>query len=191
LDFGCGTSFLGLAAAEAGYDVLGYDRSPVTWAWSHPRLSFRMGDILNDQIDAESFDLVMNCSAIEHVGLAGRYGAETNVDNGDLLAMRRLFDSMKPDGLMLLTIPVGRDAVFEPMTRIYGSQRLPRLLDGFEVTSETYWVKDPANQWIQCDHATALAFEAFAESNNPLENCYGLGCIKLQKPPSAESSETE
>lgn len=182
LDFGCGNSFLGLAAAEAGYSVLALDLGQVEWPWDHPDFTFRRGDILKDQFDAESFDLVINCSAIEHVGLAGRYGVDVEVDDGDLEAMRRLFESMKPGGVMLLTIPVGRDAVFEPMTRIYGPERLPTLVEGFTVESETYWTKNDENRWFQRDRETALAFEAYAGSASPLENCYGLGCLKLTKP---------
>lgn len=186
LDFGCGNSFLGLAAAEAGYSVVGFDLGEITWPWKHPRVTFRRGDITKDEFLPESFDLVINCSAVEHVGLAGRYGVETKLDDGDVMAMRRLFESMKPDGIMLLTIPVGKDAVFEPMTRIYGPARLPPLIESFELISETYWVKNNENVWTQCDRATALAFESYAGASTPLRNCYGLGCLKLRKPRSAQ-----
>lgn len=147
-----------------------------------PRLEFRRGDILIDEFETASFDLVINCSAIEHVGLSGRYGVDTGIGDGDLQAMRRLADLMKPGGLMLLTIPVGRDAVFEPMTRIYGSERLPRLIDGFAVETESYWIKDDANRWFECDRETALAVETWADSPSPLENFYGIGCFRLRKP---------
>lgn len=189
LDFGCGTSFLGLAAAQAGYSVIGYDLGQVEWHWRHQRMSFCRGDILDDRFDAESFDLIINCSAVEHVGLSGRYGVETADENGDLTAMERLFDSLRPGGLMLLTVPVGRDAVFEPVTRVYGTARLPRLIEGFDLLSETYWVKDGSNKWIQCDRANAVAFDAYGGSMNPLENCYGLGCLKLRRPGAAKQPE--
>jgi hypothetical protein len=41
---------------------------------------------------------------------------------------------------MLLTIPAGEDAVFAPLTRIYGSQRLPQLLKGYTVEKDIFWV---------------------------------------------------
>jgi hypothetical protein len=73
---------------------------------------------------------------------------------------------------MLLSVPVGRDAVFSPWHRVYGPERLPRLLDGFAVEASEFWVKDADNRWITAEEATALATQ-------PLERLYGLGCFVL------------
>jgi hypothetical protein len=81
---------------------------------------------------------------------------------------------------MLLTVPVGVDAVFAPLTRVFGERRLPRLLAGYQVEDETYWVKDAHNRWVKADRETALAFESSAGSWNPLQNVYALGCFVLR-----------
>jgi SAM-dependent methyltransferase len=181
LDFGPGGSRLALAAAQRGFNVTAVDLEPVRWHYCHPKLRFVRGDILGLPLPENHFDLVMNCSTVEHVGLAGRYGVTEENPEGDLEAMARLRVLMKPGGVMLLTVPLGRDAVFPPMCRVYGGKRLPRLLDGYDVEEEAFWVKDTENRWAQRDRDTALDFEARAGSPDPLRNVYALGCFALRK----------
>jgi len=57
------------------------------------------------------------------------------VPDGDLDAMGILRELLAPGGRMILTIPVGRDQICGPYHRIYGEDRLPRLLDGFGVST--------------------------------------------------------
>jgi hypothetical protein len=58
---------------------------------------------------------------------------------------------------MILTIPVGRDAVFSPFHRIYGEMRIKRLLQGFAVLDQEFWAKDASYLWKKCDRQVALA----------------------------------
>ena len=189
LDFGPGGSHLALIAAQRGFSVTAVDLEPVHWAYVHPKMRFIRGDILKLPLPKEHFDLVINCSTVEHVGLAGRYGVTEDRPDGDLEAMARLQELMKPGGVMLLTSPVGRDAVFAPLCRVYGRERLPRLLEGFIVEKEVFWVKDHENRWVQADKETALEFEASAGSWNPLQNVYALGCFVLRKPDQGASGD--
>jgi hypothetical protein len=116
------------------------------------------------------------CSAIEHVGLAGRYGVTKDRPDGDIEAMKILKIILKPGGKMLLTIPVGQDNFFKPLHRVYGKERLPRLLEGWEILKEEYWIKDEEGYWICVDEETALGREIAHPS------LYGLGLFVLQKP---------
>jgi SAM-dependent methyltransferase len=175
IDFGCGESPLGIVAAHAGFRVTAIDLGAVAWPYRHERLQFLQGDILELPLEEERFNLVINCSAIEHVGIAGRYGVTEGRADGDLAAMARLRALLKPGGLMLLTIPVGSDAVFAPWHRVYGPERLPKLLHGFTVESREFWLKDPENRWARSDERAALA----APSR---ERLYGLGCFALRRP---------
>ena len=174
LDFGCGDSHLGVVAAHRGLRVTAVDLGAVAWPYRHERLAFLQGDILELPLQDSKFDIVINCSAIEHVGIAGRYGVTEERAEGDLAAMARLRVLMKPGGLMLLTVPVGSDAVFAPWHRVYGPERLPRLLEGFAVESREFWLKDAENRWTRSDERSALA----APSR---ERLYGLGCFTLRK----------
>ena len=182
LDFGPGGSYLALIAAQRGFNLTAVDLEPVDWPYVHPQLRFIQGDILTLPLPIEQFDLIINCSVVEHVGLEGRYGVSEGHRDGDLEAMARLWQLMKPDARMLLTIPVGRDALFAPLCRVYGQQRLPRLLDGYQVEREVYWMKDEQNCWVPCRREEALSFEASAGSWDPLQNVYALGCFVLRRP---------
>ncbi len=173
LDFGPGGSRLGLMAAQRGYRVTAIDLQHVNWPYLHPDLCFIQGDLLKLSFPRNRFDLVINCSTIEHVGLAGRYGVGEHRPDGDLEAMAYLRTLMKPGAGMLLTIPVGRDAVVGRLHRVYGSHRLERLLDGYAIEKEQYWAKNSQNTWTLTNRRNALAVE-------PGERIYGLGCFVLR-----------
>ena len=171
LDFGSVQSVITMTAARLGHDVTSVDLRAIEY--EYPGVTFRRGDLLRMGLGSGSFDVVVNSSTVEHVGLAGRYGAEGDAD-GDLQAMRELRRVMKEAGTMLLTIPVGRDAVFEPFHRIYGEERLPRLLAGFQVQKEEFWKKQPGSIWIRCSRGEGLEEVGSA-------SCYGLGLFVLRR----------
>ena len=114
LDFGSGPGWLGLMAARRGFTVTALDLRSVRWHYEQPSLTFRQGDILECDFPSGHFDLVINCSAIEHVGLAGRYLTDEGRPDGDLDAMAVFQRITKPGGMMLLTVPVGQDTTFAP-----------------------------------------------------------------------------
>lgn len=183
LDFGCGAGWLSLAAASVGANVLSIDLLPRNFPDFYPNVEYRQVDVMELDETKASFDLVLNCSTIEHVGLGGRYGA-ADAPDGDLAAMQKLARLLKPGGHMLLTLPVGQDAVFPPLHRVYGPQRLPRLLTGYRIVDSTFWHKDARNLWQQCPAETVMA-----EPGN--EAYYGLGCLVLQALPGGSPSPVE
>lgn len=179
LDFGCGISILPIITARKGYHVTAIDLEPIEFPYHHQRLKFIQGDLLELDLQREYFDVIVNCSTVEHVGLVGRYGVKKPKPNGDVEAMIRLSDLIKQDGVMFLTIPVGLDSTFEPLHRVYGKERLPHLLNQFMIIKQDYWVKKARRVWVECDKETALNFE-------PSKHLYALGLFELKKkiPPS-------
>jgi hypothetical protein len=177
LDFGTGPgwSWMGLLAARRGFEAVGVDLQPAAWAYHHPRFSFIQADAFDLPFPPEHFDLIINCSSIEHVGLVGRYGVTAARLDGDLQAMTILRTLTRRGGQMLLTIPVGRDHVFPPLHRVYGTQRLPLLLRGWERLRDEYWAKDGQNRWTLVSEEVALNIE-------PLRWYYGLGLFVLRRP---------
>jgi SAM-dependent methyltransferase len=174
LDFGADVAFLSLAAAQRGHRVVALDRLPSALDYEDERVEVVQGDILDHPLEGRSFDQILNCSSIEHVGLSGRYGS-AEVPDGDLEAMAILIDLLAPSGRMILTIPVGRDLVCAPKHRIYGAERLPRLLDGFNIEEDQFWRKDTdAGVWRQTDRETALETEGSA-------SFYSLGLFVLTR----------
>ncbi len=173
LDFGCGNSLLSFIAARRGYNVTAIDLQPIDWPYALPNMRFIRGDILKCNFPKSSFDIIINCSSIEHVGLSGRYRAEDNPD-GDIKAMSLMCELLRPDGTMLLTIPVGRDAVFMPLHRVYGRERLPKLLNQWIIQKKEFWVKNDQNRWVTVEEPVAFGRE-------PTKYCYGLGCFVLRR----------
>lgn len=172
LDFGADIGFLSLAAAQRGHDVVALDREPPALDYDHPSVRHVRADILDRPLAGQTFDQILNCSSVEHVGLAGRYGSGHQPD-GDIEAMAIMASMLKPGGRMILTIPVGRDSIWPPLHRIYGEQRLPRLLEPYEEAEAQYWRKDAATRhWRRAERAEALAVEGS-------EAFYALGLFVL------------
>jgi glycosyltransferase involved in cell wall biosynthesis len=191
LDLGCGDSLLlSLTAAQRGYDVLAIDRERHEYPFVTKGVTFKLVDVLEECFSPNYFDLIIVCSTIEHIGLPNRY--QSPIPEGDLIVMEKLHDAIEPDGMLLLTLPIGLDAVFAPYHRVlltlpigldavfapchrvYGEVRLPRLLKGWSIIEEIYWIKQPSNQWLSVSRQEALA--------QPGSNThYGLGCFVLRK----------
>ncbi len=164
-------AFLSLAAVFRGHETVAVDLEPYSFHFGESAIDYRQGDFNAMTFEAESFDQVLNCSTIEHFGLGGRYGSEADED-ADLEAMDRISRLLQHDGDMLLTIPVGLDAVFAPKHRVYGEKRLPRLLAPFAVADEIYWRKDSSDRWQRATRDDALREEGSPSS-------YALGLFRL------------
>jgi SAM-dependent methyltransferase len=173
LDFGAGNGVLSLAAAFRGHDVVAVDLEPMQFAFAQPNIDYRQGDFNELELEPASFDQVINCSTVEHVGLAGRYGSRDDPD-GDLRAMAKLGELLRPDGELILTVPVGRDGVFAPWHRVYGERRLPRLLAPFAVRESAFRAKPDGRRWQEVARETALRVEGSASS-------YALGLFVLAR----------
>jgi hypothetical protein len=76
-------------------------------------------------------DFAASFSSFEHSGL-GRYGDPLDPD-GDLKAMAVAHCLLKKNGILFLSVPVGRDTVYFNAHRQYGRIRLPLLLSGWEL----------------------------------------------------------
>lgn len=155
LDFGSGNGLMALGASLAGNDVIAVDLLPEQYPFDPKGIQYVQGDFNELEFEPGSFDQILNCSSVEHVGLAGRYDSPDDPD-GDLRAMAKMLALLKPGGDMVLTIPVGVDAVHKPLHRIYGEQRLPRLLDGWEIRKEAYWAKPSGPRFERVSREQAL-----------------------------------
>jgi 2-polyprenyl-3-methyl-5-hydroxy-6-metoxy-1,4-benzoquinol methylase len=71
LDFGCGDGWLGRLAARKG-SVTSVDLRTIALPFIHEETDREAGGGRDLAFKNGRFDLIFNCSAIEHVGLAGR-----------------------------------------------------------------------------------------------------------------------
>jgi hypothetical protein len=113
---------------------LAHEARPVTLEYSSittddTRLDLRTPKQVKSTKDR--FDVALSLSTYEHSGL-GRYGDPIDPD-GDLLAMNELKEIVVPGGLAFVAVPIGREAVFFNLHRVYGRERLKRLHEGWRV----------------------------------------------------------
>jgi len=161
-------------AADRGWSVVGVGLEEPIGKLPEQRFEFVLGDFNTVKI-LYKFDWILNISTIEHFGLAGRYGVEVMDEDADLRGMAKALRLLKPDGKMLLTVPVGQDAVFVPRHRVYGPVRLPRLLDGYKVLEEVYYAKfGNDDEYVRCEKKQALKQTPTIEPAY-----YGLGLFVL------------
>ncbi len=168
LDLGCVGSALSGIASRLGHFVTSVDLNDIEYEM--PRVSFSKGDINMLDFQDNRFDIIINCSFIEHVGLENRYGSARMTD-GDLLAMKKLRGLFGPEGRMILTVPVGVDATFAPFHRIYGARRLSFLLDRYDIVNKEFWAKK-GGVWVECKEDIALNTRGSSES-------YAIGLFVL------------
>ena len=184
LDFGCRDTSIGLIAAMKGYQTLSIDLEPHVFTWWHPNRRFLQIDLLHPNFDGcldnKQFDLVINCSTIEHVGLAGRYGVVSGELLGDIRAMDKLYNLMKPAGKQILTLPVGKDAVFPPLHRVYGEKRFFQLIGDLLIERAEFWIKDPQLGWNLATWEDAFNYKAEWSDQRRI---YAIGCFTLMKRP--------
>lgn len=124
LDIGCMESILPIMLASLGYKIYGVDIR--NYPYSHPNLFFSKADICRLPFKTKTFDVAIAISVIEHVGL-GAYG-DSFCQNGDSVALEKVYDCLKSNGLLFLTVPFGVRTVNREQ-RIYDLDLIEKLLD--------------------------------------------------------------
>jgi hypothetical protein len=174
LDFGPGNSSTPIALSFISQEVVCLDLNQPEIEYGVGNIRHVIGDITSPPTNLGKFDLIVNCSTIEHVGLPGRYGS-TEVADGDLIGMRNLLSMMNDSAKMILTIPVGQDGVYLPNHRVYGDVRLPQLLVGFKIETERYFEKTLLKaSWSETSKERAL-------STHSSLSFYSIGLFTLTK----------
>lgn len=141
LDVGCCGSKLPADLAKRGHEVYGLDVGSYPGAET---FTFVQGDIGEMPFDNDYFDIVTAVSTIEHIGL-GRYG-DPIAPEGDKEALEEIKRVLKPGGQLIATIPCGMDTICYskegvPLSRVYSSASLLKLLDGFVISEMAYIAK--------------------------------------------------
>ena len=142
LDAGCGNGSLSLRLAEAGYRVMGLDRSPEFVRYGRERLdgarkreavSFQEGDICDTGLPEHSFDAVTCGEVLEHI-------------QDDAAAVRELLRVLRPGGVCVVTVPCNpalwdENDVWAGHHRRYTHEGLVGLFEkgGFRVDRCVHW----------------------------------------------------
>jgi len=159
LDVGSAGSVLPTILAALGNRVTCLDVR--NWPVSYPNLTFVKGDITDENcpLPHQGFDAITCICTIEHIGL-GRYGDREDPE-GDIKAVARLRMHLKPDGLLIFTVPFGKPTVCFPSHRIYNRSRLQRIISGFKVVEERFFgpIENPSTHRL-CSEGEAYSVDA-------------------------------
>ena len=120
----------------------------------------------------ECCDSLSSLHALEHFGL-GRYGDEVDLD-GYVKGFEALTSMLKPEGILYLSVPIGRERIEFNGQRVFSNRRILDLASSsFELIGFSY--VDDAGDLHETDisDATALAVDRQLE--------YGCGIFELRK----------
>ena len=142
LDVGAGESPLALMLASLGYQVTAVDLRP--YPFVHPNLEVKTGDITSMKLK-NTFDVIVCLSTLEHIGLPV-YGSRV-IEAGDEKAVKAIYRWLRPDGCLLLTVPVARKYRVNQLWRQYDIASLQRLIQLFRSAQIKIGVKNRSQQW--------------------------------------------
>jgi SAM-dependent methyltransferase len=168
LDLGCAESILAIELASAGYSVVGLDVRP--YPLKHPSFEFMMGDLLTADIEVNSFDVVVALSTLERLAF-GWHGDQNNLTKLELY-VAKLYDILRPEGHLLITLPFGASTV-TGNRRILGLHEIKRLFTGFETISAEYGLRLDEYTWISPVDA------ALAGNRAPQPVTLGAGAVAM------------
>lgn len=162
LDVGCTArvNYLPAALAWLGWEVWGIDLRG--FKFRHPNFHFVSGDLRNTNFPDNFFDVVYAAFTLQHLGLSGRYGVTEEDPEGDVKAVREIARILRPNGILLCTLPYGREAkIVKPLHRIYDKSSLERLFRGWVRKDELYYCLDSDGYW------TPIPVENAVKVDNP------------------------
>ena len=160
LDVGCTArlNYLPAAFASLGWQVWGIDLR--TFKFRHPNFHFVPGEIWNTDFPDNFFDAVYAVSTIEHLGLSGRYGITKEDAEGDVRAVREIARILRPGGVLLCTVPYGKEArVIKYLQRIYNKSSLERLFRNWTWKDEVYYCRDDDGYWVSMPEEDVIKVE--------------------------------
>lgn len=147
LDVGCIAlhNTVSSSLAYAGWEVHGIDVRR-DWGFRHPNFTFKQGDIRECGYPDAWFDVVVCVSTLEHVGVKGYYGVKLEDYGGDMAAVKEIVRILKPDGLLIVTVPYTNKYFRRPEERVYDDARLRAMFEGlYERDRQIYTWTD--NGW--------------------------------------------
>lgn len=153
LDVGCAYSNIIYALDEVGFDIHGIDMLEC----NPPVKKFHLGDARNMPYSDNEFDYVICISSLEHFGkVETPYHTDKVEDqNADIKAMKEMIRVVKPQGQVILTLPVGyAQTHWYQWVNFYNGYALQRLLEGLKILDIKYSFKD-GDTWKRTTHFIA------------------------------------
>ncbi len=173
LEFGCATSRLSLELASAGFQVTGIDLDD--YYFTHPNLKFIQGDFLKSNLKENYFDAVVSVSAIEHCGL--KYYGDDAAEDGDRQVVEKIWRILRKGGKLIMTVPFGKPGVRKGKYRVYDAKMLEKLLNGFKVIKQEFYVCTSDKYWQPADEGAAARTDSLTT-----DAIQAVVCVVAEKP---------
>ncbi len=179
LDFGCGESLVDLQLASLGYQVTGYDLNG--YEFRHPNLEVIGGDFLKNALPADSFDLAIAISAVEHAGIESygsfRDGRRASLfdSDADRRVMGEIRRVLKPGGCLIISLPFGRRGA-NCWMRSYDQDTFSNLIGGFGPEAVEYYSASENYVW------TPSLPESMQDIDNFRDQVRGVAMACCSKP---------
>lgn len=142
LDVGSRYSQIPLELVSLGHTVYALDIEE--YRFKRKNLTYIKEDIRHTTFPDNFFDVATIISTLEHVGMGETSYGDKGEKNGDISAMNEISRVLKPDGIVLLTIPFGK-AKFLPFMRIYDKKRLAKITKNFKISKQIYMLNENEN----------------------------------------------
>lgn len=148
LDVGCTArlNFLPATLASIGWEVYGIDMRQ--FKFKFPNFHFVLGDITKTDFPDNFFHAVYAVSALEHIGLSGRYGVSKGDPEGDAKAVREIRRILRRGGRFLVTLPYGKEKRQTTLNRVYDEDSLEELFSDWEIKDMVFYSQDSEGFWI-------------------------------------------
>ena len=145
LDLGGAFSTLALSLAALGHSVTVVD--PLGYSLTHPNLHVVGAGFqeLGDEIG--QFDAALAVSTIGHLGLGGYGPDEGGEPDLDRRALGWLRERVRPEGLLIVTVPLGGARSETPTHRVYDAPGIRGLLEGWEIVDFSAGWADGRAHW--------------------------------------------
>lgn len=175
LDVGCAGSFLPLQLAGFGYDTYGLDlrEYAIINKIKFDNFHFLKENIKSTNFPDNYFDVVTAVSTVGHIGLSGRYGEREGISD-DIIAVAQMSRVVKPQGIILLTLPFGQAKIIRPYMRVYDKDGVNALIGTLKIAKAEYYMQDDGDDWFQCSQEEAGKVDAKSDR-------YPLCLLKLIK----------
>lgn len=153
---GCHGDYLTTILSVMGYKVWGLDVKFVPL--KYPNFHFIQGDIRHTSFPDGFFDAVVAVSTIEHVGV---FAGEID---GDGEAINEIVRVSVKGGILLMTVPYGKEMAVDRFQRVYDEEGARNLLKGLAIKEFMVFKKDSDGYWVKTStpHLRDDDFRSFA-----------------------------
>lgn len=138
---GCAGDPLTTILCALGYKTWGLDIKFVPL--KYPNFQFLQGDIRQTNIPDGFFDAIVAVSIIEHVGILD------GDRRGDVRAIKEMTRILIKGGVMLLTIPYGKEGTVNSFQRVYDEGAIKNLLRGLTIKKFELFEQDHEGYWVE------------------------------------------